>query len=290
MDPTLGILVSSPGYAKRLADYFNPRRDVGLRAVAFRTTDELKGYLSTKSLTLLLSDDISNREITADKCRFCYLSDDPEAEPSGDMPDAIFKFRSASAIVRSVLSLNPETSVSFNHIYTVFSPASNETACRYAYALCTRLSGEGRTLFLSWELFGAMGREKATQEQRTISDLLFTARKNETGMRKLMSGLPSRDGWDYFAGTEYYADLWQYSPGEMERLIRECKQYGGYENIVFLCGFFSPGVEALLECSDVIYLVSTGPEGRDVRSNEFIRQMKYAGKQAILTRIKEVCL
>lgn len=288
MDSYVGVIGSSPGYSRRLADAMNARRDVGHIAVAFKNTEELETFLQSKKLSVLLSDNEEHSEFLKDSGVFCLLTSEPDTEPQDTEHQSIFKFQSASAIIKSVILLNPENKKQINHVFTVFSPANNAAAYEYSCTLAKKLAMEGKTLFLSWELFGGMGREEEVDCKKTISDLLFVARKNEKGMKNLLTGLPSKDGYDYFCGTEYYADLWQYSPEEMAVLMTLCRKYGLYENIVFCCGFMSEGTEALMEASDEIYLVSCSGEETGKRTAEFLRQMKYAGKQTILSKAKEV--
>lgn len=285
MNSVIGIIGSSPGYSRRLADAINSRKDVGYTAVAFKDIEELSQFLKTRNLSVLLSDQEEHSDLLSKPTAFCLLTNEPDEETGRT---SIFKFQAASAIIKSILLLNPETTGGINHVFTVFSPSSAEKADAYAEKLATKLALEGRTLFLSWEYFGGKGREEQEHCGKTVSDLLFTARKNEAGMKRLMTGLEKRNGYEYFCGTEYYADLWQYSPEEMERLVEMCKKHGNYEYVVFCCGFFSEGVEALMGKSDEVMLVRSTEEKRDVRIEDFLRQMKYSGKHGILSKIKEV--
>lgn len=285
LNSLIGIFGSSPGYSKRLAAAINARHDVGYTAVAFNTSEELERFLEKKTLSILLSDNEAHSELLKNPSIFCLLTDNPESDCGGA---SIFKFQSASAIIKSIILLNPEDLTKFNNVYTVFSPASCALAHQYAEHLAKELALKGKTLLLSWDYFSGIGREENEPAGKTISDLLFTARKNETGMKKLLSGLMRKEGYDFFCGTDFYADLWQYSREEMETLIDSCKRNGGYENLVFSCGFFSDGVEALLENSNEIFLVKQNDTIGTRRNMEFMRQMKYAGKQTILSKISEV--
>lgn len=287
LDPSIGILLSSGGFAARLAGEINSRRNVAMTAIAFNSPAELKEYVLNKRLKLLLSDDPEVKELVSGMCGFCLLSEDPLSESQVD-GDTVFKYQSASALINSVISLNQEAVAASSHVYAVFSPTSNQASYEYAIRLAERLSKEGKTLLLSWDFFGGLGRESGEEPVKTISDLLYTARKNEAGLRKLLSSLPTVNGCDYFAGTDYYADLWQYSAEETERLLDDVRRYGGFASVVFLCGFFSPCLEELFTGCDEVYLV--GVSGIDRRCDEFIRQMKYAGKQLLLSKIREVSL
>ncbi len=288
LDSVIGIIGSSPAYSRRLADAINARRDVGYTAVAFGNETELNQFLTKKNLSVLLSDNVEHSSLAQNSCIFCLLTNEPDEIVTKDVKASVFKFQSASAIIKSVVLSIPESKKQFNKVFTVYSPGANAAASDYSDFLAKKLAETGKTLFLSWEMFGGLGHDGSELGGKTVSDLLFTARKNRQGMKKLLTGLMTKNGYDYFAGTEYYADLWQYSAEEMEALINSCRLYGNYENLVFCCGFFSNGIEALMEQSDEIYLVRHSISDR--RNAEFMRQMKYAGKHEILTKIKEVTI
>lgn len=288
LDSIIGIIGCSPAYSRRLAEAINARRDVGYTAVAFGNEKELSEFLEKKNLSVLLSDNMEHLSFAQDSCIFCLLTNEPDEVDINNSQASIFKFQSASAIIKSIVLLIPESKKQFNKVFTVYSPGSNIAAGEYSDMLAAKLAASGKTLYLSWEMFGGLGRDGSELTGKTVSDLLFTARKNQQGMKKLLTGLMTKNGYDYFAGTEYYADLWQYSAEEMEIMINSCRRFGNYENLVFCCGFFSDGIEALMEQSDEVYLVRSSI--KDKQNAEFMRQMKYAGKHGILTKIKEVTI
>ena len=67
-----------------------------------------------------------------------------------------------------------------------------------------------------------------------------------------------------------------------------CREYGAYKHIVFLAGVFHEGSLAVMNLSSKIFLVTSGGMNGEQRKQEFLRQMKYAGEQEILSRLEEV--
>ena len=74
----------------------------------------------------------------------------------------------------------------------------------------------------------------------------------------------------------------------MQRLVSCCREYGGYQYVVFLAGIFHDGIISVMNQSGKVYLVSSDTEGGIHRKQEFLRQMKYAGEQGVLSQLQEV--
>ncbi len=290
MEQVIGFFDEQATYAEKITRYINERKDIGCFAVTFRETEELLSFCKRKKLCSLVISEGKKDELAkvADGLsvgiQLWQLCEEPTAEES-----KLFRYQKASELVHCLLAKvqNRETQC-ISELFTVFSPESAALAAEYARSLAKKLSGKGRTLFLAWDGFLGLGRknEKET-EQPSLSELLYFIRKDRVQAKKLFEGIRQKNGIEYFCGVDYSADLWQYSAEEMQELLLCCKEYGGYQHVVFLAGMFHEGITAVMNQSSRIYLVCSETEEGKNRKKEFFRQMKYAGEQEILIRTEE---
>lgn len=297
MEKVIGILEEEGEYPKRLAEYVNNRRDIGCVAIAFQTGKEVLQFgIHTPFFCLVIG---LQKEETEDFSSVLVpggviyqLVEEPVQGktllPSGRR--GLFRYQRAGELLCRLLE--EETAVvtpAEGGLYTVYSPGAVFFAERFAWQYAKKLSGYGKTLFLSWEPFGGFGREWRETEQNSgsISDLLYLLRSEAFTKTDRLLELPQREGVFYVPGASYCTDLWQYTAEELLKFLSLCKQ-AGFSSIVFLAGYFSEGIEALMEKSEELYLVTEEGEEAKSRCREFFRQMKYAGKQSLLSRVKEV--
>ncbi len=279
MEALIGIFASPGEYATRLAAYVNSRRDVGYGGISFQTDPELDEFLNSGKLSILLTDDPIHLKKYANKIIIYLLSEDREKAENDASGNVFYKYLPAGELLRKCLP-GMKKEHSKTGIYTVFSPSSNLAARNFAHKKAEELSLKGRTLLMNWDPFGAFGRD---MQGTSISELLFAARKNRQSFGKLMSDLQNKGGFYTLKGTDFYSDLWQFNREEMESLIGLCREEGDFSNIVFECAFMSEGIERLMEMSDEVIIPKVGCA--DPGADEFLRQMKYAGKQDILSKI-----
>lgn len=297
MERVIGILEEHSEYPKRLARYINEKNDIGYVAVAFRNIEEVLCFQERTPLSvLLIGDGCSNEEqqkisaLFSKNGQIFILSEEPEDAgqllPSGMR--RVFRYQRARELLKQILQQETETVPSQGGLYIVYSPDSCSSSEHFAWQLAKGLSVQIRTLFLSWEPFGGFGRSETDREELCgdLSELLYVLHLEGFSKKDRLLALPSKEGVFYIPGIAYCTDLWQYSAEELLRFLALCKECG-YGAIVFLAGFFSEGIERLMEQSEAVCLVmEEGAEG-ERRRKEFFRQMKYAGKQALLSRIKE---
>ncbi len=291
MEKIIGIFDEQNVYAERLKRYINERKDIGCFAVTFREEQELKEYCNRKKLNCLLLG--GNRAEHPERVSVPYgirlwvLSEEEPEREEEEGYQVIFRYQKAGDLIHRVLFSEMEKEERLSELYTVFSPGNSQNAASYADKLLKKLSEKGKTLFLPWDPFYGYGRgEDGTGV--SISELLYLMRKDRVQAKALFSGLPKRNGAEYFCGPDYCTDLWQYSEEEMCRLVSCCREYGGYKYVVFYAGAFHEGVVAIMNQSGAVHLVCAEKEGEEQRKQEFYRQMKYAGRQGVLSRLKEV--
>lgn len=146
----------------------------------------------------------------------------------------------------------------------------------------------GRTLLIPWQSFSLLREEAGEPSDSGLSALLYAADKQEAFAKRIFSALPKREGVEYVCGVDSYQDLWSYSYDNISVFFRLCKKYGGYEHIVLLAGEFSGCIERAMEESRAGFFLYTDGGQEEARWKEFVRQMKYAGKQALLSRLQPV--
>lgn len=297
MEAVIGILDEQAEYAKRLARYINDSPELACLAVAFQSVQELEQYCEKKKLRCLLTSQRGEEELfwsfLQEEGKLCFISEEPVQEEHAEKTAAkpsqlVFRYQRAERIVAQLQGLSKEADAGTGEWYLVYSLTSAVAAERAAWELAKKLALQGRTLFLPWEPFGAWERETENTGRKTISDLLYALRKKDTKTKQLFSDLPRKEGVEYVCGADYYTDLWQYSCEEMQALLTCCKEYGEYQSIVFLAGFCSKSIERAMEECGHICLLYSSEAGGERRLSEFIRQMKYAGKQTLLSHCEQI--
>ena len=293
LEKIIGIFDEQTTYAERFKRYINERKDIGCFAVTFTGEQEVKEFCARKKLNcLLLSQEKVNDMETLQVpygVRLWVLSEEKPESEEADGYNVIFRYQRAGEVIRRILLSELAREERLSELFTVFSPENNKLAAEYADKLVVKLSEKGKTLFLPWDPFGGFGRqEDGSETGPSISELLYLMRKDRLQARQLFTGLPKKNGTEYFCGPDYCTDLWQYSAEEMGQLVACCREYGGYRNVVFLAGAFHEGVLSIMNQSGIIYLVGSGTEDGEWRKKEFYRQMKYAGEQGVLSQLSEV--
>jgi len=293
LEKVIGIFDEQNAYAERFKRYINDKKDLGCFAVSFQKEQELEEYCCRKKLNYLVLG-----EAQAEKAkqvalpygvRIWVLSEEEPEEEEADGYQIVFRYQKAGEVIRRIMQAELAREQRLSELYTVFSPESSLLAEEYTEQLLTSLAKKGKTLFLPWDSFGGFGRtEEGGRQGASISELLYLMRKDRTQAKQLFTGLPKKNGADYFCSPEYCTDLWQFSPEEMHQLVSCCREFGGYRYVVFLAGMFHGGVISVMNQSGTVYLVSSEKEGGFRRKQEFFRQMKYAGEQGVLSQLQEV--
>lgn len=289
MEQVIGVFDGQAEYAERLINYINERKDIGCFAVGFRGEEELLSFCERKKLVSLLLGGTTKKAVAALRERLPVgLKIWELSEELGDLEEGqLFRYQRVGNLLRVILSeLQRDAALQMKELFTVFSPESNRMAARHALSLAGELSKKGRTLFLPWDAFWGYGR-MGDEETPSVSELLYFLRKDTVQAKKLFAGIRRKKGIEYFCGPDYSSDLWQYSPEEMQKLLLCCREYGGYDYIVFLSGMFHEGILSVMHQSGQICLVCSESSEGEIRKNEFLRQMKYAGEQDILSKLTE---
>lgn len=295
MEKIIGILDEQVEFAERFKGYINGRRDIGCFAVTFQNEQEVLSFCEKKKLSCLVTGEKMAQRLeelpVGPPCgvQVWVLSEEaPEVSECGGH-GVLFRYQRAGEIIRRILALEAEKTECMSALLTVFSPENGKTAMQYSKRLISKLQEQGRTLFLPWDAFCGYGRKEEGEAQGvSVSELLYLIRRDRKQARQLFRELPKKEGAEYFCGPDYCTDLWQYSAEEMRQLIYCCREYGEYKQVVFLAGTFQEAVLAVMKLSSKIYLVTSGSVDGEQRKKEFLRQMKYAGEQEILSRLTEV--
>jgi len=293
LEKIIGIFDEQTVYAERFKRYINERKDIGCYVVSFKEEQELADFCGRKKLNCLILG--GNRALHPEQLPIPYgirlwvLSEEKPQQEEAEGCSMLFRYQKAGEIMRRILLSEVEKEGQLSELFTVFSPENTGMAAAYADRLAEKLSETGKTLFLPWDPFGGCGRtEDGGRTGVSVSELLYLMRKDRQQAKLLFTGLPKRNGAEYFCAPDYCTDLWQYSAEEMNQLIACCREYGGYRHVVFLAGAFHEGVVSVMNRSGKVYLICSGTEDGEKRKQEFYRQMKYAGEQGLLSRLEEV--
>lgn len=293
MEKVIGIFDEQSTYAERFKRYINESKDIGCFAVSFREEQELAEYCQQKKLNYLVVGSEKAEKLRQVPVpygvRIWVLSEEDPEEEETDGYQLVFRYQKAGDVIRRIMQAELAREERLSELYTVFSPESSRLAAEYAELLIHRLAEKGKTLFLPWDSFGGYGRtEDGGRLGTSVSELLYLMRKDRAQAKQLFSGLPKKNGASFFCSPEYCTDLWQYSPEEMHQLVNCCREYGGYQYVVFLAGMFHAGVVSVMNQSGKVYLVGSETENGVHRKQEFYRQMKYAGEQGVLSQLQEI--
>ncbi len=295
MEKIIGIFDEQVEYAERFKNYINEKKEIGCFAVVFHTEQELLDFCEKKKLSCLVIGEEKQQQIKPVIEKLSYgikiwvLTEEPSNIIQKENYYSVFRYQKAKEVIQKILLSETNKIECLSMLYTVFSPENNQIAFAYTKKLIEKLAGKGKVLFLFWDSFSGYGREESEKvEKPSISELLYLMRKDKVQAKKILEGLPKKNGAYYLCSPDYCTDLWQYSVEEMQQLLRCCQEYGGYQYIVFLAGIFHEGVIAVLNQSSEIYLISSDTEEGEIRKREFYRQMKYAGEQEILSKLIEI--
>ena len=294
MEKVIGIFDEQNAYAERFKRYINEKKNIGCFAVSFRGEEELAEYCRRKQLNYLVLGENGAEKVKRLPLpygiRIWVLSEEEQKEEE-DGCRRVFRYQKAGEIIRRILQEELAREQRLGELYTVFSPESSRLAAEYAQKLAGTLAEKGKTLLLPWDCFGGFGRtEDGGRMGASVSELLYLMRKDRAQAKQLFAGLPKKNGAAFFCGPEYCTDLWQYTPEEMHQLVSCCREFGGYQYVVFLADMFHAGVISVMNQSGKVYLVGSESEGGSLRKKEFFRQMKYAGEQGVLSQLEEVVM
>lgn len=292
MEKIIGIFDEKIEYAERLKNYINKNKEVGCFSIVFRQQEEVLDFCDKKKLSYLIIGEEKKQQVEQIIDKLSYgikiwiVTEEPSSSLENENFHVVFRYQKAKQLIQQILLSETTKIECLSMLYTIFSPENSQMAFVYGKKLMEKLAEQGKVLFLFWDAFSGYGREE--EKTISISELLYLMRKDKVQARKLLEGLPKKNGAEYFCGPDYCTDLWQYSVEEMQQLIRYCQEYGGYQYVVFLAGIFHEGVIAVLNQSSQIYLISSETKEGQLRKQEFYRQMKYAGEQGILSKLIEV--
>lgn len=292
MEKIIGIFDEKIEYAERLKNYINENKEVGCFSIVFRQQEELLDFCQKKKLSYLIIGEEKQQQVEQMIDKLSYgikiwiVTEEASSFLENEIFHTVFRYQKAKQIIQQILLSETTKIESLSMLYTIFSPENSQIAFAYGKKLMEKLAEQGKVLFLFWDSFSGYGRDE--EKNTSISELLYLMRKDKTQARKLLEGLPKKNGAEYLCGPDYCTDLWQYSVEEMQQLIRCCQEYGGYQYIIFLAGIFHEGVIAVLNQSSKIYLISSETQEGQIRKQEFYRQMKYAGEQGILSKLIEI--
>lgn len=293
MEKIIGIFDEQTAYAERFKRYINERKDIGCFAVTFSEEQELSDFCGRRKLNCLVLGgsraEHPERLPIPYGVRLWVLSEEEPEQEEAEGYRVLCRYQKAGEVIRRILLSEQARDERLSELFTVFSPENSCLAEQFAEKLVAGLSQKGKTLFLPWDPFGGYGRSMdGNGTGASISELLYLMRKDRMQARQLFTGLPKKNGAEYFCGPDYCTDLWQYSAEEMAQLVACCREYGGYRQVVFLAGAFHEGVVSVMNQSGLVYLVCSGNQDGERRKQEFYRQMKYAGQQGVLSQLTEV--
>ncbi len=292
MEKTIGILDEEYEYAEALAAYINRKRSMGLRAIPFKDKGELKSYYANGSVDkLLIGETFSKKDINAvflhEETEKIILVGEKTTESVRNGTRVLFKYVPAGKLTEEIIGYETPAEVQSENIYSVFSPDSAILAGVKAYELASALGKTGRTLLLSWEPFGGLGRKEHDEGKMSLSELLYILRKGEKVGPEVFKNVCKAGNVDYFCGIDYASDLWQFSFEEMKKLLSFCKEVGRYVYIIIAIGYYNDTMEKVMESCEKVYMVGVSGKAGDERMEEFRRQMKYAGRGNLLNIISE---
>ena len=293
MEKIIGIFDEQKAYAERLKRYINERKDIGCFAVSFQEEQEIKSFCEKKKLNCLLlggSRAEHPEELSVPYgIRLWVLSEEEPGQEEAEGYQMVFRYQKAEDLIRRMLLSETAREERLSELITVFSAENPCLAVTYADKLLQKLAGKGKTLFLPWDPFCGYGRtEEGEAAGTSVSELLYFMRKDRVQARQLFRNLLKKEGADAFCGPDYCTDLWQYSAEELCGMVSCCREYGGYQQVVFLAGVFHEGVVSVMNQSGRVYMVCSETKEGLQRKEEFYRQMKYAGQQSLLSQLTEV--
>ncbi|MBQ9118972.1 MAG: hypothetical protein IJY09_02810 [Lachnospiraceae bacterium] len=283
MEQVLAILDGEERYVSRLLQYLSSQRELVFSTAAFTSEEKLSDYMERHRIAMLLCEEsIYGRLERIPECPIMLLSDRSYVrEPGG--PPVVFKFQSASEILREILLYYEEVypgqqaipKTGHTQIATVLSSSGGAGVTTLAESLAQELSKQNKVLFLSFDPFYFCELQGDAREDALSEAIYYVKQKSEKGMQKLNSLLGRKENLSYLCGVAHWADISECNSEEMILLLQELAKQGSYDYVIIDAGEFTDALAGAMFLSEYLFLLTKEKKEHRKKEELFLRQASF---------------
>ena len=292
------VLDTDPGYAARLAAYFNQHGSIGFKASAFSGLKAYQEFLKTASVEILLVSELLAGHLhglTGD-AKIILLSEDGFVRDGEHRPfgaPAVFKYQPADRMAREIMRLyadsgaRPVSRVFSGHceILGIYSPVHRCGKTTLALTLGLVKAERGRTLLLSFEEFAGVFRNLNRDAGDDLSDVLYCYLQGNYSWSRLKSAVHSFGNLEYIPPVRCMEDISLLPSEDLQRLLKTIAEEGGYSTLILDFGSFGRRAAELLELCSRIFMPVTEEPASALKLLSFYEYLDQSGKEELKDRL-----
>ncbi len=245
-------------YAYNFMEYLNQRRNLPFEVQAFTSAEILCEYAQNHPIEILLISDkaLTDAILHLPVGKMIILSEGVHS-PALDQYPSVYKYQASDMVIREVMDLYGaeklarETGPVYKRSTTVigvYSPVGRTQKTSFSLTLGQILAKERSVLYLNLESYAGFEQLMEENYDRTLSDLLYYIRQENTGILHKLGGMVrTLSNLDYIPPVHSPMDIQMTTGKEWKRLFDEIVRNSRYEVLILDLG---EGVQDLYEILD----------------------------------------
>ncbi len=299
----LAVFDNSSFYCMRLTEYLRRNIELSFDIHAFTDREEFLKYAKDRSISLLVISRSALRSIERDvipeEFKNVIILEEmvlTEESPDGDGAVHISKYLPAAMIADTVIGLCTKRAEDFTglgirhrngscRVIGLYTPISGCGQTSLAVQLGEALSGEGKTLLLSFESFSGLTKSFEGDVEEDITDLLYYAECEREKFCLYLERIKlTRSGLDYIAPAKTAAQVRELSCEKLRNLIDLLGRQAGYEYVILDLKDYPEDFFDILSMCDVVYTIGRNNSGDQYRMGRYNKVLCENGYESVITR------
>ncbi len=299
----LAVFDKSSFYCMRLAEYLRNNIKLTFDIQAFTQREEfLKFYENNRIPLLIISSEClkeMEKEMSPERMKnVIILEEDPGYKDSGGiMGDGavhISKFLPAMRIVETVLELCVERAEDFTdlgirsgaekcRVVGFYTPLSGSGQTSLAVLMGEQLSGEGKSILLSFESFSSLTKSFGQESPEDITDLMYYAECERDKFSLYLERIKiTKSGLDYIAPARTSMQIRELTGEKIKNLIDLLWSVGGYEYVLLDLKDYPEGFFEILGLCDVVYTIGRNNSADQYRMGKYNKVLCENGYESVI--------
>lgn len=253
----------------RFMEFAKRRCPVSMDVKAFTSEEHLCLMAETRVPDLLLvSSTVLTMEIRNISAENLVVLAEEQGEEIEGLP-CVYKYQAPEELLRKTFELcereEPQIKGKLNkegmEIIGIYSPVGRTRSTTFALTMGQILAENKSVLYLNLETFAGFEQMFSEQYERTLSDLLYFGRQEQTDLQLKLRGIVRRiQKMDYVPPVFCPEDLQGTSLSEWLELFRKLKEQTGYQILLLDIGEAIQGLTDVLAACNRIYMpIRTDP-------------------------------
>lgn len=301
----LAVFDKSSFYCMRLAEYLRNNIKLTFDIQAFTRKEEFLKFSKDNRIPLLIISSECLKEMEKDMSpdmmkNVIILEEDPGYKDSGGiMGDGavhISKFLPAMRIVETVLELCVERAEDFTDlgirsgaekcsVIGFYTPLSGSGQTSLAVLMGEQLSGEGKSILLSFESFSSLTKSFGQETPEDITDLMYYAECERDKFSLYLERIKiTKSGLDYIAPARTSMQIRELTGEKIKNLIDLLWSVGGYEYVLLDLKDYPEGFFEILGLCDVVYTIGRNNSADQYRMGKYNKVLCENGYESVISR------